>query len=74
MLLNIAEGNGRFARLDKANFWDKANRAAIRVAALLDVCSARQGEVLEGVEEAKAKLERVELMTRAMVTKSGGTE
>jgi len=37
-------------------------------------CSARQGEVLEGVEEAKANLERVELMTRAMVKKSRGVE
>lgn len=66
MVLNIAEGNGRYAELDHRRFLGIANRASIRLAVFLDVGVAkglwREDEILEG----KGLLERVANMTRAM--------
>ena len=42
MVLNIAEGNGRYAQLDHRRFLGIANRASIRLAGLW-----REDEILE---------------------------
>lgn len=42
LLLNIAEGNGRFAHYDHSRFLEIANQATTRLAARLDVCALRE--------------------------------
>ena len=41
LLLNIAEGNGRFAHHDHSRFLDIANQATTKLAARLEVCALR---------------------------------
>lgn len=38
IILNIAEGNGRFSALDQSNFWDIANSAIVKLSAYFDIC------------------------------------
>jgi four helix bundle protein len=68
VVLNIAEGNGRFSDADQARFLATSHEAAIKLSARLDLCVV-QGLVRS--EEAgawKARLERVSLMTAAMIS------
>jgi hypothetical protein len=67
VVLNIAEGNGRFSTPDQRRFLATAHEASIKAAANLDLCVVR--ELLPGtaVNEWKMKLERVASMTAAMM-------
>jgi four helix bundle protein len=66
MVLNIAEGNGRFSDADRRRFLDIAEAAAVKAAAWLDLCEqrrqldrkrARRGiELLDCVAQMLAKL------------------
>jgi four helix bundle protein len=67
MLLNIAEGNGRYAQLDHCRFLGIANRGSNRLAVLLDVGVCKGLWRADEILEAKALLERVANMTRAMM-------
>jgi four helix bundle protein len=53
IILNVAEGNGRFHSLDHARFLKTVNKAAFRLAVLLDVAVAER--VLEGQDTHAAK-------------------
>jgi four helix bundle protein len=65
IVLNIAEGNGRFARTDQARFIRTAHESAVKLAARLDLCVAR-GFLSNEVRDWKELLERVAAMTRGM--------
>ena len=72
MVLNIAEGNGRYAVLDHRRFLGIANRSAIRLLTLLDLGMAKGlWQDKSGVLQAKGLLERVAKMTRAMMKGKG---
>ena len=66
IIVNIAEGNGRFAQLDHCRFLSIANRAAVRLAAHLDVCAARGLLEEAAIDEAMELLLRIGEMTAAM--------
>ncbi|MDP6778419.1 MAG: four helix bundle protein [Candidatus Latescibacteria bacterium] len=53
LVLNIAEGNGRFSRTDQMRFLDIAHTSAMRVASCLDLLVARQQIEKRQVEEGK---------------------
>jgi len=67
MVLNIAEGNGRFSDADQVRFLGTSHESAVKVAARLDLCvtqSMLPGDVVAGW---KALLERVSVMTASMI-------
>lgn len=66
MVLNIAEGNGRFAHLDHQRFLEIANRATTKLAARLELGTLRG--VFEETEknDIKEVLVRVDAMTAAL--------
>jgi len=66
MVLNIAEGNGRFSGADHCRFVETAHRAAIKVSAQLDLCEQKQLVAGDKVEAAHSLLLRVASMTGAL--------
>ena len=57
--LNIAEGNGKFSRRDRARFLEMARRSALECAACLDVFVARKFTTTNNIIQAKEQLARV---------------
>ncbi len=57
--LNIAEGNGKFSRRDRARFLEMARGSALECAACLDVLVARRLAETESVTAAKEQLARI---------------
>ena len=74
MVLNIAEGNGRFSHADQARFLGTSHESVIKLAARLDLCVAQdllpRGEVIGW----KALLQRVSVMTSSMIASAAGGE
>ena len=66
ILLNIAEGNGRFAELHRRRFLRAANRATVKLAALLDVLTVRGMWEAREVRGVRELLVRVANMTAVM--------
>jgi len=67
IVLNIAEGNGRFTGADQSKFYETAYKATILSAALLDLAAGGTG--IEGnacVEEGREWLRRVAAMLTAL--------
>ena len=71
ILLNIAEGNGRFAVLDQRRFLDIAQNSALNSAACLDVIRVRKNIPLARVDEGKEMLFRIVSMLIAMRNRLG---
>jgi len=63
VVLNIAEGNGRYAELSRQSFLDTANKAVAKLAVSLDMGERRQIWSREAIAEAKPLLERIGQMT-----------
>lgn len=56
VVLNIAEGNGKFSRKDRIRFIDHARTAALQAAANLDVLAVRQAQSRSDVADGKGLL------------------
>jgi four helix bundle protein len=67
MVLNIAEGNGRFSDADQARFLGTSHESAIKLAARLDLCVTQALLQRDEVLGWKALLERVSVMTASMI-------
>jgi four helix bundle protein len=67
VVLNIAEGNGRFSAADQRRFLSTSHEAAIKMAAKLDLYAIQGALGLEQVSEWKAMLSRLSAMTASMV-------
>ena len=66
MVLNIAEGNGRYLQGDLGKFLDIAGASAAKAAAYLDLC-CRSGELEQSQRDRGTELLcRVALMLRAL--------
>ncbi|MGI5870158.1 MAG: four helix bundle protein [Kiritimatiellia bacterium] len=68
MVLNIAEGNGRFSHADQIRFMGISHESAIKLAARLDLCAAQNLLPKDKVDECKALLKRVSAMTLAIIS------
>jgi four helix bundle protein len=65
VVLNIAEGAGRFSGDDKAAFYTRARGSATECAAVLDVCARLEPISVENAREHKQPLERIaQMLTR----------
>ncbi len=62
IVLNVAEGNGRFTGADQSNFYETAYKATIQSAALLDLVGGIGIEGVVPVEEGRELLRRVAAM------------
>jgi four helix bundle protein len=67
MILNIAEGNGRFSDADQARFLGTSHESAIKLAARIDLCVTQSLLPLDEVVGWKAFLQRVSVMTLSMI-------
>jgi four helix bundle protein len=67
MVLNIAEGNGRFSDADQARFLGTSHESAIKLAARLDLCVIQNLLPQDEVIVWKALLQRVSVMTSSMI-------
>ena len=63
VVLNIAEGNGRYAGLSQRTFLDTANTAVAKLAVSLDMGVRRNAWTPEEIAAAKPLLERIGQMT-----------
>lgn len=63
IVLNIAEGNGRYAELSRQGFFDTANLAVAKLAVSLDMGVRRKVWVREEIEKEKLLLVRIGQMT-----------
>jgi four helix bundle protein len=67
MILNIAEGNGRYAHLDHRRFLYTAHSALVKTAAYLDLCFIKGGLNAQGVNTiGKELLDRIAAMLTRM--------
>ncbi len=65
IVLNIAEGNGRFTGADQSKFYETAYKATILTASLLDLAGGNRLDLAAGVEEGRELLRRVAAMLTA---------
>ncbi len=65
IVLNIAEGAGKFSPADKAAFYTRARGSATESAAVLDVC--RRLNLAANVDPDKAILERIVSMLTKLI-------
>ncbi len=68
--LNIAEGNGKRSRKDRARFFEIARGSALECAAVQDVLAASEGLVAESSVVLKRKLKRIVSMLTRMTMPS----
>lgn len=68
IILNVAEGNGRYTKLDHRRFLTIANRSTSKLAALIDVCTARGIWETAAVRDIKQMLRSVDNMTAGMLS------
>jgi len=73
IVLNIAEGNGRFSLADHARFLGIAHSATVQSAATLDLAVARGVVQVENSRDGRQMLERIAAMLTAMTKKLRGS-
>jgi four helix bundle protein len=69
--LNIAEGNGKFSRKDRARFFQIAHGSALEAAACLDLLVAWSCCTADAIVKGKAILEEIVKMLFAMLDQLG---
>jgi len=69
--LNIAEGNGKFSRKDRARFFQIAHGSALEAAGCLDLFVARRWCDANAITKGKAMLEEIVKMLFTMLDRLG---
>jgi four helix bundle protein len=71
IVLNTAEGNGRFTGIDQAKFLSIAYKATVQSAALVDMATANGSASPSRVEDGRELMRRIAAMLTALATSSG---
>jgi four helix bundle protein len=71
IVLNIAEGNGRFTGADQAKFYETAYKATIHSASLVDLATANGAADVSRVEEGRELLRRIAAMITGLSKVAG---
>ena len=66
IVLNIAEGNGRFTGTDQAKFYEIAYKATVQSASLVDLATANGAADVLRVEQGRELLRRIAAMLTAL--------
>jgi four helix bundle protein len=72
VVLNIAEGNGKFSIKDRCRFIDYARNSALQAAATIDVLAVREVGLNRDIDEGKAVLSDIVSMLVAWLQSLGG--
>jgi four helix bundle protein len=70
VVLNIAEGNGKYAPKDRCRFFDIAHGSALECAAALDVLVAKQKLMPDDVVPGKESLQKVVSMLMGLIKRN----
>jgi four helix bundle protein len=70
IVLNIAEGNGKYSRPDRCRFFDTAHGSALECAAGLDVLVARKRLRPEQIRPGKERLQRMVRMLMGLIKRN----
>jgi four helix bundle protein len=71
IVLNVAEGNGRFTGADQAKFYETAYKATIQSASLVDLATADGTADVSRVEQGREMLRRIAAMITALSKVAG---
>lgn len=66
IVLNIAEGNGRFTEVDQVRFFEIAYKSTVQTASLLDLVSARGSADVSRVDQAREQLREIAAMLASL--------
>jgi len=69
--LNIAEGNAKSSKRDRARFWQMALGSTFECAAILDVLVVRRFKMEDEVVDGKERLERIAAMLIGLLKNLG---
>jgi four helix bundle protein len=72
--LNIAEGNGKYALMDRCRFFDIARGSALECAAGLDVLVAKAKLTPEQIRPGKERLQKIVRMLMGLIKRNSTRE
>jgi four helix bundle protein len=70
IVLNIAEGNGKYSQKDRCRFLDTANASALECAAGLDILVAKRKLVTSDIRSGKQSLQKIVRMLIGLLKSS----
>ena len=74
IVLNIAEGNGKYAPKDRCRFFDTAHGSTLECAAALDILVAKQKITGEAVRTGKERLQHIVRMLYGLIKRNSSRE
>ena len=74
VVLNIAEGNGKYGPKDRCRFFDTAHASALECAGGLDVLVAKRRLTIEQIRTGKEHLQRMVRMLMGLIKKNSTRE
>src|SRR3984893_6151605 len=74
IVLNMAEGNGKYTPKDRCRFFDIAHGSALECAAGLDILVAKAKLTPDQIRPGKESLQRIVLMLMGLIKRNSTTE
>ncbi len=74
IVLNVAEGNGKYAPKDRCRFFDTAHGSSLECAAALDILVAKQKMTAEAVRPGKEQLQHIVRMLYGLIKRNSSRE
>lgn len=74
IVLNIAEGNGKYAPKDRCRYFDTAHGSSLECAAALDILVAKQKMTVEAIRPGKEQLQHIVRMLYGLIKRNSSRE